>query len=95
MEVDACKTGLGAVLMQEGKPVAYASRSLTPAQLNYAIIEMELQAIVFACERFHQYIYGKRVTVYSDHKPLENISAKNLGTAEVTEDATAPSNIRY
>ena len=81
IEVDACKTGLGAVLMQEDKPVAYASRSMTPAQLNYAIIEKELQAIVFACERFHQYIYGKHVIVYSDHKPLENITAKNLANA--------------
>ena len=49
IEVDACKTGLGAVLIQEDKPVAYASRSMTHAQMNYAIIEKELQAIVFAC----------------------------------------------
>ena len=67
IEVDACKTGLGAVLLQDRKPVAYASRSMTPAQMNYAIIEKELQAVVFACECFQQYIYGKKVTVYSDH----------------------------
>ena len=53
LEVDACKTGVGAVLIKEGKPVGFASRSLTSAQMNYAIIEKELQAVVFACEKFH------------------------------------------
>ena len=79
IEVDACKTGLGAVLLQDRKPVAYASRSMTPAQMNYAMIEKELQAVVFACERFHQYIHGKKVTVYLDHKPLEKIIMQVLG----------------
>ena len=81
MEVDACKTGLGAVLAREGNVIAFASRSMTSAQLNYAIIEKELQVVVFACKRFHQFIYGKKVTVYSDHKPLESISNKLLAQA--------------
>ena len=49
LQVDACKTGVGAVLLQDGRPVAYASRSMTTAQLNYAIIEKELLAVLFGC----------------------------------------------
>ena len=73
--------GLGVVLLQEGRPVAYASRSLTQTEQNYAQIEKELYAIVFACEKFHQYIYGKRVHVQSNHKPLESILKKPLVVA--------------
>lgn len=79
LQVDASKKGLGACLMQNGRPIAYASRSLTSAEENYANIERELLAIVFACERFHQYIYGKKdVVVNTDHKPLEHIHLKSL-----------------
>ena len=72
---------MGACLIQEGHPVVYASRSLTVAEQHYAQIEKELLAIVFACERFNQFIYGKQVTVESDHKPLEAIITKPLSQA--------------
>ena len=78
IQVDASNSGLGAVLLQEGKPVAYASRSLTSSEKNYAIIEKELLAVVFGCERFHQYVYGNKTLVESDHKPLESIMKKPL-----------------
>ena len=78
---DASKSGLGAVLMQEDKPVAYASRALTDAETRYAQIEKELLAVVFAMERFNQYTYGKLVDVESDHKPLESILKKSLSSA--------------
>ena len=81
LQVDASQGGLGACLIQEGHPVVYASRSLTVAELHYAQIEKELLAIVFACERFNQFIYGKQVTVASDHKPLEAIITKPLSQA--------------
>ena len=81
IQVDASKSGIGAVLMQNGKPVSYASRSLTNAQKNYAIIEKELLAVLFGCERFHQYVYGSEVTIISDHKPLESIMKKPLSKA--------------
>jgi len=81
IQADASKAGLGACLMQEGHPVAYASRALPEAEQNYAQIEKELLAIVFACEKFNQYVYGKAVVVESDHKPLEMISKKNLSKA--------------
>ena len=81
LQVDASQGGLGACLIQEGHPVVYASRSLTVAEQHYAQIEKELLAIVFACERFNQFIYGKQVTVESDHKPLEAIITKPLSQA--------------
>ena len=75
---DASQNGLGATLLQEGRPVSYASRALTSAEKNYAQIEKELLAIVFACERFDQYVYGRQVTVESDHQPLESIAKKRM-----------------
>ncbi|XP_026326150.1 uncharacterized protein LOC113234842 [Hyposmocoma kahamanoa] len=79
LSVDASRDALGAVLLQGGRPVEFASRTLTDAQRRYAQVEKELLAIVFACERFHQYIFGKeKVIVESDHKPLESIFKKPL-----------------
>lgn len=78
LSVDASQTGLGAVLLQDGSPVGYASRALTNTEQGYAQIEKELLAIVFGCERFNQFVYGKEIYVESDHKPLEVITKKPL-----------------
>ena len=78
LEADASSLGLGACILQDGKPIAYASRSLTTAQTHYAQIEKELLAIVFGCERFRQYLYGKDILVHTDHKPLVNTIDKPL-----------------
>ncbi|CAB3981992.1 retrotransposon-like family member retr-1 [Paramuricea clavata] len=78
---DASPTGLGAVLLQDGYPVAYTSRSLTETESRYAQIEKELLAVQFSLDRFHQYVYGKEVIVESDHKPLEMIAKKSLALA--------------
>ena len=79
--MDASNSGLGVALLQERKPVAYASRSLTNAEKNYAIIEKELLAVLFCCEKFHQYIYGNKTFIESDHKPLVSIMKKPLARA--------------
>ena len=81
VQYDASKSGLGAVLLQDNQPVAYASRSLTDTEARYAQIEKELLSAVFALERFNQYTFGKQVMVESDHKPLETIVKKPLANA--------------
>ena len=81
VQTDVSSTGLGAALLQEGQPVAYTSRALTRAEQGYSQIEKELLAVVFALERFDHYVYGRRVRVQSDHKPLEIISNKPIITA--------------
>ena len=58
--------------------MSYASRSLTFAEKHYAQIEKELLAIVYGCTKFHQYVYGKRARVQTDHKPLEVLFRKPL-----------------
>lgn len=79
VQTDASTGGLGAVLMQDGKPVCYASRSLTDSEQNYAPIELELLAIVYAMQKFDQYVFGcKDLTVHTDHEPLEPILKKSL-----------------
>lgn len=78
LSVDSSKNGLGAVILQNGAPVAYASKSLTETQCNYAQIEKETLAILFGCQRFHQYLFGTRFLVETDHKPLESIFNKSL-----------------
>ncbi|KAL5468831.1 hypothetical protein EMCRGX_G029953 [Ephydatia muelleri] len=75
---DASQTGLGAVLLQQECPVAYISRALSDTEQRYAQIEKELLAVVFAFEKFNQYVYGRTVSVQSDHKPLESILKKPL-----------------
>ena len=78
LQVDASSTGLGAALIQEGQPIAYASKALPPTQQNYAQIEKELLAVVFWCVKFGEYIVGRDVTIETDHKPLESIIKKPL-----------------
>lgn len=82
ISVDASSQGMGAVLLQEDRPVAYASKALTKSQQNNAQIEKEMLAIVFGCTRFHEFIFGlPEVYVETDHKPLEMILRKPLHQA--------------
>lgn len=78
LSVDASSKGLGAVIIQDQQPIAYASRALTSTQQRYAQIEKELLAVVYGCNKFHQYIYGQTTKVETDHKPLEPIFKKPL-----------------
>jgi hypothetical protein len=63
--------------MLEQQPIAYASRALASTQQRYAQIEKELLAVVYGCNKFHQYIYGQTIKVETDHKPLEAIFRKS------------------
>ena len=78
LATDASKHGYGAVIMQAGQPVAFASMRTSKAGQNYAPIENEISAIVFGCTRFHDYVYGQQLTVETDHKPLVGIFRKPL-----------------
>ena len=81
LEVEASQKGLGAYLLQEGRPVAFASKKLSEDQSNFSNIEREILALVFRVTRFHTYLYGKEFTAISDHKPLEMIWRKPLTSA--------------
>ena len=81
VQADASPRGLGACLIQDDKPIAFASKSLTGAESRYANIERELLAVVFACIRFNTYLQGCSFTVQSDHKPLEMIHLKSMHNA--------------
>ena len=74
---DASPVGLGAVLVQEQqnelRVINYASRSLSDVEKKYSQTEREALAIVWACERFHMYLYGYDFELMTDHKPLEFI----------------------
>ena len=81
VQCDASSLGLGAAILQEGKPVAFASRALSSAEKNYSQLEKEMLAIVFSLRRFDQYVYGREILVESDHQPLETILRKPLHEA--------------
>ena len=78
LAVDASQHGLGAMMSQDRKPIEFASRSLTDCETGYTNIEKEMLAVVFCVEHFHYYIYGRPITVESDHKPLEAIIKKSF-----------------
>jgi len=82
IQCDAALSGLEACILQNGKPVEYASRSLTATERDtYAQIEKEMLAIVFAMDRFHSYCYGRHAFIETDHKPLITIVKKPLTSA--------------
>jgi ribonuclease HI len=70
---DACRQGLGCVLMQEGHVIAYASRQLWKHELNYPTHDLELAAVVYALKIWRHYIMGTKCQVYTDHKSLKYI----------------------
>ncbi|KAI3811387.1 hypothetical protein L1987_21108 [Smallanthus sonchifolius] len=70
---DASIQGLGCVLMQREKVIAYASRQLKIHEKNYTTHDLELGAVVFALKIWRHYLYGTKCTIYTDHKSLQHI----------------------
>ncbi|PFX31924.1 Retrovirus-related Pol polyprotein [Stylophora pistillata] len=79
--VDASSTGLGVVIKQEGKLVAFSSKTLTPSEKMYANIDRELLVIVWGVQKFLTYAYGRKIIVERDHKPSESSFGKPLNEA--------------
>nr|GEX15054.1 putative reverse transcriptase domain-containing protein [Tanacetum cinerariifolium] len=73
VSMDLMNRGLGSVLMQNEKVIAYASRQLKTHEKNYITHDLELGAVVFALKMWRHYLYGTRCTVFTDHKSLQHI----------------------
>ncbi|GJX70999.1 putative reverse transcriptase domain-containing protein, partial [Tanacetum coccineum] len=70
---DASNQGLGCLLMQRGKVIAYASRQLKIQEKNYTTHDLELGAVVFALKIWRHYLYGTKTVIYTDHKSLQHV----------------------
>ena len=84
IQCDISKQGLGTVLIQEGKPVMYISRTLIETEQRYSKIEHELLAVVFLLERLNYYTAGYRVKVETDHELLTSIWNKSIASTSTT-----------
>nr|GEU63255.1 putative reverse transcriptase domain-containing protein [Tanacetum cinerariifolium] len=92
---DASHQGLGAVLMQREKVIAYASRQLKPNEENYTTHDLELGAVVFAFKTWRHCLYGTKCTVFTDHKSLQHIlDQKELGKPKLRKSKKKTSKLR-
>ena len=73
MYCDGSRVGLGCVLMQNGKVIAYASRKLRRHEFNYPTHDLEMAVVIFALKIWRHYLYGEKCETYMDHKSLQYI----------------------
>lgn len=79
VNTDASNYAIGAVLLQEGHPISYASRTLNTHEIRYSTTEKELLAVVWAVKYFRPYLYGKSFELETDHQALKWLHTKYLG----------------
>ena len=77
LECDASGVGIGGVLMQDGKPIAYFSEKLHGPVLNYSTYDKELYALVRSLQTWHHYLWPKEFVIYSDHESLKYLRSQN------------------
>ena len=78
LQTDTSKKGFGAVLIQKGKLIYFASHTLSPAEKNYQNLERECMAAVWGMEKFHYYLYGTEFILQTDQRPLVSIFKKHM-----------------
>ena len=89
LDMDASQYGVGAIISRvlpsaEERPIAYALRTLTKSECNYAQIEKETLSIVFGIKKFHQYLYGRKFLLVTVHKPLTTLLGPKNGIPTLT-----------
>ena len=80
--------GIGVVISHifpngDERPIAYASRTLSNSEKNYAQLERETLSLIYGVQKFHQYLYGRPFVLYTDHKPLTKKGIPPLSPARL------------
>ena len=78
LERDACNTGIGAMLSQEGRPVAYLSQTLAPRHMGLSIYDKELLVVLMTVEKWRYYLEGNKFTIKTDHECLKFLSQQRV-----------------
>ena len=78
LHTDASDEGIGAVLEQDSRVVAYASRAITKTEMNYSVIQKDCLAVIFATEHSCHYLLGHLFKLFTDHQPLQWLSGQKM-----------------
>ena len=82
IEADASGVEIGAILMQDGHPLAYTSKVLSPSHLKMTIYDKEMLAIVHAVTKWRPYLIERRFPIKTDHKSLKYFLEQNISSSE-------------